>query len=314
MRKTGHLPDHPEVVKIRTPIQHHRDYRSMRSSPLPMMTTNRSRIATSRKGPGVLDQDGIGGCEGYAHGLTGTLRLLIMGVSAGLISPVRLYLGALLMDRGLNPDGSLTIVTDAGTMPQSIQAAWQTFGAELAANDPQYPASQQLIYADPTDPNSGLILPSIESLHTDSPYRYTGAYFIASNGSQRLLDAMTVLAAGRPLTDAIAASGPEFQNYTGGIISTLSGPIDHANTILDYEWTGASQDFQSFVAALEQGADALVASLAHYLTLHGQNSWGETTGWGEGDQVSEVSGGTYRADKTFFDNAEDLCVIDLQAA
>lgn len=313
---TGHKPDHPALVARRIGLLYHPEREKILGdvTSLPMATTNRSKLPTSQGGPGGLNQGDLGACEGFAHATTGTLRLAILGQSQGLISPIMLYLGALLMDRQLLPTGILSMVTDAGTMPSSIQAAWLTFGAQLAANDPNYPATRQTLYQNPTDDNSPLILPKMETLYAAGSYRYKGTYFITSSGPQRLLEALATLASGRPMTDAIAASGSGFQGYGGGIITgpQMTGPIDHANTILDYEWAGTPTDWSTFLTALSQGDTSTVSRLSPNLVLHCINSWG--AGWGEGDLVAQVTGGAYRADTTFFDAAEDLCVVDLQAA
>ena len=114
------------------------------------------------------------------------------------------------------------------------------------------------------------------------------------------------------VTDAIPASGPEFQGYNGGILGALSGPTDHANLIVDYQWVGSSADWQTFVTALQQGAASQAAALATNLILHCVNSWSTT--WGEGDAVSTMTGGMYRANTDYLDQAQDLCVLDLSLA
>ena len=314
MHPRGHLPDHDEVVKKRRGLHLYSGFALIigLASSLPMQTTNRAKMPVALGGPGILNQKDTGSCEGHAHASGGTLLFAIQGKSQGLISPSRLYLGALRCDQTLNPDGTLSTVTDAGTMPASIQAAWQTFGAGLAANDTQYPASSSTMYQDPSDPNSPLILPPPEKLYADSPYRYDGMFFITAQGTARLLQALTTLAAGRPITDAIPASGAEFQNYSGGVLGALSGPIDHANLLVDYEWTGTAADWQSFVTALQQGSTSQAAALAADLILHCVNSWDIT--WGEGDAVATMTGGMYRANTAYFDQAQDLGVLDLSLA
>ena len=309
---TGHLPDHPEVVKTRRGVHLLPGFKA--TTVLPLVTTNRANLDASKGGPGVLNQKSLGGCEGMGNGSAGTLRLANLGVSKGLLSPIQLYLGALMCDQTLQPDGTLTVVTDTGTMPQSIQNAWQTFGAKLAATDPQYPVADDLsnIYKEPTVPTSPLILPAMETLYGDGSFRYSGAYFVTATGGQRLLQALSVLATGRTLTDSIPASGAQFQGYTGGILGALSGPIDHCNHILDYEWTGTTAQFASFTAALANGDTTTASSLDSYLVLHCVNSWG--LGWGEADAVSAQTGGLYRANIDYFNQAVDLCVIDISSA
>lgn len=314
--KTGHIADHPEVVKKRKSLHHLSSFASTMAlaSSLPMETTNRVNMPPSKGGPGILSQRDVGACEGFAHGSDATLFFAGQGASQGLISPVQLYLGALRMDATLNPDGTLSTVTDTGTMPSSIDAAWQTFGACLAKDDPQYPCSSANLYANPSDPNSALILPPPERLYADSPYRYKGQYFItAAVGSpQRLLQVLSVLASKRVITDAIPASGQDFQGYLGGILGALSGPIDHANLIVDYKWTGSAADWLTFVTALAQNSTSQVAALVGNLLFICVNSWDVT--WGEADAVSTMPGGMYRANIHYLDQAEDLSVLDLEAA
>lgn len=319
--RTGHIADHPAVVDARIDIRHaafHRAVVQAATGGLPFRTTNRAKLLSKNGGPGVLNQHDVGACEGFAHVSAGTLFFANLGIPKGLISPAMLYLGALLQDQSLQPDGTLSPVTDTGTMPSSILAAWQSFGAVLAQNDPQFPVSSASLYQNPTDPNSVLKLPPIEEFYQASPYRYRGAYFITALGPARLLSAMTVWAAGRTITDAIPASGQDFQGYTGGVLGSLSGPVDHANHLVDYEWTGSTTDWMTFQSAMRNGDQTTFNLLSQYVTLHGVNSWGgdsdDPTGWGESDSVSGATGGCYRANTNHFFQAEDLCVIDLQAA
>ena len=121
-----------------------------------------------------------------------------------------------------------------------------------------------------------------------------------------------MLASGRTITDAIPASGSQFQSYSGGVLGALSGPIDHCNHILDYEWTGSNQDWLTFVTALSQGNTSVATSLGTNLIFHCVNSWGVT--WGEADVVSGEPGGFYRANTNYFNQAQSLLVVDIQAA
>jgi len=310
----GHIPDHPAVISKRRGLHLYSAFSAIMAlvASLPMQTTNRANLSAAKGGPGVLNQGPTGSCEGHGHASACTLRLANTGQSKGLISPVALYLGALMCDSTVQPDGTLSPVLDTGTTPSSIQTAWGTFGARLAANDTQYPANPATLYKDPSDQSSVLILPAPETLYADSPYRYNGAYFIIANGTVALLQALSTLASGRTITDAIPASGAEFQSYSGGILGALSGPTDHCNHILDYEWLGSSADWLSFVTALTQGNTSQAASLGVNLIFHCVNSWGLT--WGEGDAVSGMTGGLYRANQDYLNQAQSLLVVDIQAA
>lgn len=316
MYRTGHIPDHKEVVARRVALHHSASFAAIMAlaASLPMETTNRASMPPEKGGPGILDQHDTGSCEGHAHASGGTLVLACQGTSPGLISPAQLYLGALRFDAQLQPDGTLSAVTDTGTMPSSINSAWHTFGAQLAKDDPQYPCSSATMYATPSDPNSVLILPPPERLYADSPFRFKGQYFItAGSGSPaRLLQALSVLASKRVITDAIPASGNDFQGYRGGVLGALSGEIDHANLIVDYKWTGSAADWLTFVTALGQNNSSQVSALAGNLLFICVNSWSVT--WGEGDEVSTMPGGMYRANIHYLDQSEDLSVLDLEAA
>jgi hypothetical protein len=310
----GHIPDHPEVVKRRTGLHLHPKFASImaRASSLPMATTNRAKLSTAAGGPGMLNQGSTGSCEGHAHASGATLFLANQGKSVGLISPVALYLGALMIDRTVS-GGALSVVTDAGTMPSSIVSAWQTFGSRLATSDPQYPADPSTLYVTPSDPNSPLVLPSLEALYADSPYRFGGAYFLtgASTSPAYLLAALSVLASGRTLTDAIPASGTAFQNYSGGVLGALDGPTDHANQIHDYGFSGTAAQWASFTTALQQGDTATVNSLSSMLLFFCCNSWG--LAWGAPDAVSGMTGGMYQANIDYFQQAQDVLVLDISA-
>lgn len=310
MYSRGHRPDHPEVVKRRAGLHLHPARADMDAAAanLPMATTNRSKLQPAQGGPGNLDQHDLGFCESFAHASAGTLRLAIMGVSQGLISPVQLQLGALMLDSTATPADA----HDNGTMPSSIDSAWLRFGACLAKDDDQYPATRATIYVDPTNDNSPLKLPTIEKLFADSQFRYKGEYFITSLGTYRVLDGLAALATGRPITDAIPASGPEFQGYSGGVLGALSGPIDHANLIVDYTWTGTALQWQAYCTALRNRDVAAADRLEGFLIFHGDNSWG--VGWGESDGVSNSPGGLYRANMSYYAQVEDLSIIDIVPA
>jgi len=310
---TGHLPDHPEVVRRRPGIHLHPRFATWMGAvaSLPLQTTNRAKLMPDKGGPGVLDQDGVGACEGHAHAAGGTLLLANQGKSQGLISPTMLYLGALMCDSSVQADGTLSPVTDTGTMPSFILNAWQTFGAVLAKDDPQFPCTTGVVYQNPSDPNSTLILPPASRLYAASTLRYQGGYFLPP-GPQRTLTLLAALAGGYPISDALPASGPEFQGYRGGVLGALSGPIDHANLIMDYSWLGTPDQFTQYLTALQQGNTTTIASLDQYLLTIQLNSW--STGWGESDAVSGAPGGTYRANTSYIHQAEDLCALELSLA
>lgn len=299
--RTGHRPDHPSVVDARVGLHLHPQYGAMRAAALPMATRNRDKIPISAGGPGILDQHDTSSCEGHAHASGVTLRLAIAGTPLSEpVSPCGLYLGALLVDREPNPDGTLPPLLDQGTMPSSVLTAAGLWGSCGASVWGQYPASSVTLYQTPSNPNSPLIEPKPEQIYAESSCKLAGAYFVQSTGLQRVLDVLSALASGRPLSDAIPASGQDFQGYHGGILGPTSGDVDHANLIVDYAWTGTQDQFTSW----QNGAPGL----DQYLVGYGVNSWGY--GWGESDVVGS-SGGLYRFNRAFFDQLQDPCVLDV---
>ena len=306
---TGHRPDHPEVAKRRLGLHLHPAYGAMRAAPLPLKTTNRQTLPTAKGGPGVLNQADTSTCEGHGHATVFTLRLaLALTPLAEVISPVGLVLGGYMVDRVPNPDGSLPYLIDQGTGPSSILTAAQSWGTCGAGVWGQYPASSGTMYIDPTGANPAIpqgacIEPPPEKLYGESGYKLQGAYFVQTTGLQRVLDILAALASGRPLSDAIPASGQDFQGYRGGILGPTSGDIDHCSTIIDYEWTGTPEQFTAWQAG--------APSLDQYLVGYAANSWG--TGWGESD-IAGIPGGLYRFNRAFFDQLQDPCVADIVRA
>ena len=282
----------------------------MRASALPLKTSNRFLLAPAAGGPGIGNQNDTSTCEGHAHGYAGSLMLVLQGLGLGageVLSPVALALGAYMFDRLPNIDGTLPNLIDQGTMPSSILQAWASFGADVATAWGQFPASSSSMYIDPTGsdpkvPQGACIEPPPEKLYAARPVRFTGAYFVTSFGVQKAVDVMTLLAAKQLLSDAIPASGQDFQGYNGGILGPTSGQVDHAQYYVDYEWTGTAAELAAFVA----GDTTNVSKLVFYKV----NSWGE--GWGESD-VSGIAGGLYRCNYDFLQQSSaDLCALTLK--
>lgn len=313
LRKTGHLPDPPQVVAQRLGLHHHPAFGAMRAGTLPLATNNRMTLPPSKGGPGILDQHDTSSCEGHAHASGATLRLALMGTPLPeVISPVGWYLGALMGDRQPNADGSLPRLYDTGTMPSSILKAGYAWGTCRASVWGQYPASSSTMYEDPSNENSPLIEPKPEQLFGERACRLGGAYFVQTAGTQRVLDIMRVLASGRPTSVALQASGPEFQGYKGGILQALSGDVDHANLLLDYTWTGTQDTLDAFVAAVGTDDAKATALMGQYLYFWDDNSWGE--GWGVPGDVPGITGGLAQLGPPVIVGLEDPCVLDLARA
>lgn len=302
--RTGHRPDAPAVVDARIGLHAHPEIGAMRAGTLPLKTTNRAKLW------GIWNQSDVGGCEGCGHSTGITLRLALAGTPlAQPVSNVGLYYGALVVDRVPSLDGSLPKLFDTGTMPSSILSAagaWGTAGASLWG---QQPMSSQTMYLNPSaNPGDAdyqaLREPAPEQLYAESSFKLKGAYFVQTQAMQRLVDILTVLAAGRPMTMSLPASGSDFQSYSGGVMGWPSGPVDHCNALLDYEWTGTQEQFDAFLAG--------APGLDQYLIGHAVNSWDVT--WGEADAVASQSGGLYRVDRSFLDQLADPCVLDVVRA
>ena len=290
MYPTGHINDAPAVVARRPKFHLHPRYATIKATPLPLSTNNRQFMPTSKGGPGIQNQNDLSACEGFAHSSGATLRMAIAGTPIALLSALGLYYGALLVDCEPNADGSLPPLLDSGTMPSSIVTAWNQWGATSATTWGQLPPSSSTVYKTPSDPNSPLILPKPEQLFAEQACKFGGAYFPSSVGDQRLFDIMACLAAGYPVSVAIAASGSVFQQYHGGVLGQLSGPIDHASLWVDYAWDGSN---------------------IQTITLIGANSWGEA--WGESD-IGGISAGLYRGNYQFASQATDACVLEIAEA
>ena len=292
-RKRGHLEDHPAVVLSRAGLHLFPGYAAMRAAALPLSTNNRAKLPTSQGGPGIPDQDGVGGCEGMGHRTGIGLRLAVAGTPIAPLSGAGLYLGALLVTRPMRPDGTRDLLQDTGTMPSAILQALQLFGG-CSEDDWGQPMTQTAMYVTPGDPSGApaLLEPRPEQLFRESLFRLKGAYFVQTTGDQKVLDIMAALAYGRPVTIAIPASGPTFQAYRGGILRAkdLTGPIDHCNCLVDYTWNGTDLSSAIFYDA---------------------NSWSES--WGESD-VPELAGGLARFDRTVIDQLSSPAVLDVVRA
>jgi hypothetical protein len=294
LRKRGHLPDHPAIVAARPSLAHFSGYRAMRADPLPLETHNRDTLPTAAGGPGIPDQDGVGGCEGMAHRTGIGLRLALEGTPIAPLSGAGLYLGALLVSRQRNADGTWPGLFDTGTMPSAILQALAFWGACSDADWGVAMTAAALYLNGPSDPSDApeLVEPSPEQLFAESLFRMKGAYFVQSSGDQKALDIMAALAARRPVSIALPASGPAFQGYRGGVLTAaqLTGPVDHANVLVDFKWNGTD------LSTLE---------------LFDANSWSES--WGESD-VAGLRGGLARFDRSCVDILQSALVLDVERA
>ena len=274
----GYRPD-PDIVRQRRPKFHL--FRSkLGVGPLPSSTNNRAKLAASAGGPGILNQWQTGSCEGHAHASGVTLRFALMGQPIPLASPIAAYQGALVLQRGTNPDGTLPPLQDTGTEPSLVIQSLQQWGIASAASWGNYPADPSTICNEPT----------LSQLESAREFELSGAYFLESAGDQFCYDLMSALAAGYPCTGAIAASSNAFQNYTGGVLGALDNDIDHATLWIDYiGFDGSNLSSVTFI---------------------GVNSWSED--WGESDAPG-ISGGMYRCNADFVRKYyQDCAVLDVR--
>ena len=275
MHRTGHRPDPPEVVARRKGLHllRHPGFLAAKSATLPTATNNSRLFQTRMGGPGVLAQGRTGTCEGFAHAGGATLRLALAGTPVPLISPIAAYQLAFVATRQPDASGNLPPIDDNGQEPSNVLAGMSEYGACSAAQYGLYPA----------DPGTITQEPDLTKLEACQVARLDGAYFVTSTGPQMLTDIATALAAGFPVSIALPASGPDFQGYTGGVLTQaqLTGDVDHANYILDLlSWDG--KDLASAI----------------WLCV---NSWNTT--WGEA--------GLWRCDSTAVAAFQDCAALNL---
>lgn len=268
---TGHIVDPADVV-LRRPGLHilaarHGGLRGAMGGALPPSTNNRGAMTFP-----VLDQGQTGSCVGHAFAAGATLRLAIAGSPVSLRSPIAIYLLARKLGGmgALQPDGSRSSITDDGSEPSLAAQGLREWGVPAADEWGNYPADPSTINADATE----------AELERSSLCELDGAYFLQSVGDQFLRDLMASLAAGFPVACAVPGGGPEFQGYSGGILGSVSGPIDHDILAVDYSWDGSD----------------LGTLVVNFL-----NSWGL---WGEG--------GFVRAGRTFLGQMADCGVLDVR--
>jgi hypothetical protein len=228
-------------------------------------------LQTSAGGPGIRDQKEVGACEGYAHSSGVTLLMASRKTPVKLISAIGWYQCALLIQRQPNADGTMPALIDSGTEPSIIQQAAMTYGI----------ASVEAWGNEPATPESVIVQPVLDQLEAAQAYLIVGMYAIQSTGDQYLTDVLTAWANGYPVTAAIDASSPTFNNYTGGILSAMGNNIDHATLLPGGTWDG--KDLESIVG-------------------RGVNSWGDGNegdpAWGESDAPG-ITAGMYRCDASF---------------
>lgn len=269
----GHRPDPPEVAARRKGFHLLKAKRGFDASSLPSKV-DLSPYVTGPGGPGIFDQGSTGSCEGHAHAGAITARFAALGAPIPVVSPIGIYCLARCIGRQANRDGTLPPLTDDGTEPSLAISAVETWGVTSVDAWGSFPADPSTINAEP----------SLAELEDASDFKLLGAYFLQHAGDQKVLDIMTALAAGYPVVIALPASGETFNDYTGGVMGALSGPIDHANYIVGYE-----------LATPGNYGSVIVKCV---------NSWG--VGWGER--------GMYRANRHFVDQLEDCCAIDVAPA
>jgi hypothetical protein len=279
--RTGHRPDPIEIVRRRKGFHLLKAKRGLGATALPPSTNNRQWLSVSAGGPGILDQGDTSSCEGHAHASGITLRFAIQRKPIRLVSPIGVYDVARMISRLPNADGSLPPLSDDGTEPNLVISGLSEWGACSAEDWGGYPASSATINEEPT----------AEDMELAAEFKLDGAYFMTSSGDQYMLDLMTALAAGYPVSGAIAAYGAAFQGYSGGILGPLDDGVDHATLWVDYDGWGGS-DLSKVV-------------------IYGVNSWSEN--WGEADAPG-ITGGMYRGSRDFAAKySSATCVLDLSS-
>lgn len=265
----GHLPDPPDVRARRAGFHILRAKRGL-TAELPL-SVDLSPLVTAAGGPGIFNQGQTGSCEGHAHAGAIGVRFAKLGKPIQTPSPIGIYTLARCIGRQPDANGTLPPLTDDGTEPNLVLRAIQEWGVASIPTWGNFPADPSTINQEPTQAD----------LEKASDFKLLGAYFLQSVGDQKVIDILTALAAGYPVSMALPASGEQFNNYAGGVLGALDGPVDHANYIVG-------------LSIPARGAYGQV-------TLKCVNSWDVT--WGEG--------GFYRGDRAFLDQLEDCVAVDV---
>jgi hypothetical protein len=270
LRGKGYRPDPAQVRKRRAGFHLLKARRQLAAGALPVSVSLKSQVLA---GPGILDQGQTGSCTGHAVAGAITTRFQIAASPIRLVSPVGCYTVGRLIDLVPNPDGSMPALTDDGAEPSQVVRGVSEWGVTSATTWGDYPA-------DPATINN---LPTFADLEATTEFELQGAYFLNSTGDAFVIDLMTAIAAGYPVTHALCASDPTFENYTGGVLGAMNGTLDHYNYVVGYAWDGSDPDS---------------------IVVEAVNSWGPS--WGEQ--------GFYRADRAFVDQMQDSAVFDVTPA
>lgn len=253
MRPRGLILDHPEVVKRRCGFGRMRRRLSAVAAPA---SVDLSSFVLGSGGPGIPNQGQYGDCVGWStRGFINT-RLAIMGTPVAPLSAYCIYRVARMIDRG-GPTGALT---DSGTTPGSADSAVSNWGT---VSDATWGADNDTTLNVDAD---------LSQLEEASDFTVNGVYYLTDT-STLVADMQTALAGGFPIRYSLPASGNAFQSYTGGVMTSLDGPIDHENYIVGYDGSsflcvnswgtswGASGFYRIAYSVLSQCADFAVGDV-----------------------------------------------------
>jgi hypothetical protein len=307
-RKTGHIPDPPAIVSRRNGFHLYRARARLGAAALPLLTTNRAWLPADKGGPGILQQAQTSSCTGHASAGAGTSRFSIAQTPVALLSPIQPYWGGITIDRGAGaiPGVPMPVLVDNGAEPSQVVRAVMEDGWVKATTWGNFPADPATITKE------GLV----PTLDLAAEFELQGAYFLPDAPGARILDLLTALAAGEPVTQSVQGGCAAFQNYTGGVLTaaTLTGDLDHYTYAIDYAFSGTPAEWATFTSALAAGDATAYTALLHFLSIYHVNSWGEDPengGWGEADAVSGLKGGFYRSDGTAIVTMADFAVWDV---
>lgn len=258
MRACGYIPD--PVGLRRTPVRH---LLARAPAAVSLAFVNLAVFA-----PPVMDQGETGSCTGHATAAAiATARASAQAPLGWVPSPAGIYTLARCIDR----PGPSVALTDDGAQPNQVFRGIAEWGIRpMGAR----PADGRFSDADPATINAEPMLGDVEA---DSVDLGIGDYGIASTGAERIADLRGALAAGKPVTAAIAGGSAAFQQYAGGILGPLYAALDHYIMLVGYD------------------TDANGATV-----FHGRNSWSE--GWGEE--------GNFRLNEGAAQELGDLIAVD----
>lgn len=209
---------------ILDPIGHRRTAFARLAARLGLLDNTPSDVDLEPHCPPVFDQGPTSSCTGHASSCG-------IFTSAGWLgfvpSPAETYRNGRAIDR--DPwSGHFEALSDSGASPNEVFRAINEYGLK-----PLGP----LVRGRYSDAHEDTINdePTLTDLLAESRNILVGEYGITGTVDSRRQQARMALASGKPVCAAISGSSALFQNYTGGVLGALNGPLDHYVCLIGYE-------------------------------------------------------------------------------